>query len=130
MTGVILPTVLLTAVAALAAALLTSSWPRSGPLAGDEQQASGAATMPTAVAFGIYPGQQQRGVVPDDHPRRGRGQDDRGDGIPGERRGESARVLVSADAGASWHLAPVDAPAGVTATLGHPAMLLAGGPGG
>src|SRR5439155_772646 len=43
------------------------------------------------------------------------------------------QFLVSANAGASWHLAPVQAPGGgqrVQAALGHPATLLAGGPGG
>ena len=40
------------------------------------------------------------------------------------------QFLVSANAGASWHLAPVQAPGGGQAALGHPATLLAGGPGG
>ena len=130
MTGVILPTVLLTAVAALAAALLTSSWPRSGPLAGDEQQASGAATMPTAVDFGIYPGQQQRGVIQTITRVVAVGRTIVATGYQGSDGVVRPQFLVSADAGASWHLAPVDAPGGVTAALGHPAMLLAGGPGG
>ena len=40
------------------------------------------------------------------------------------------QFLVSTNAGASWHLAPVRAPGGGQPALGHPAGLLAGGPGG
>ena len=40
------------------------------------------------------------------------------------------QFLVSTNAGASWRLAPVQAPGGGQAALGHPATLLAGGPGG
>jgi hypothetical protein len=127
---VMLPTVLLAAVAALAVALLASPWPRSGPLAGDEQQASGAATMPTAVTFGIYPGQQQRGLVQAITRVVAVGRTIVATGSQASDGVVRQQFLVSADAGASWHLAPVDAPGGVTAALGHPATLLAGGPGG
>jgi hypothetical protein len=128
--GVMLPAVLLTAVAALAVALFTGSWPRSGPLAGDEQQASGAVTMPAAVAFGIYPGQQQRGVVQAITRVVAVGRTIVATGSQASDGVVRPQFLVSADAGASWQLAPVGAPGGVTAALGHPAMLLAGGPGG
>jgi hypothetical protein len=130
MMGVILPAALLTAVAALAVALFTSSWPRSGSLAGDEQQASGAATMPAAAAFGVYPGQQQRGVVQAITRVVAVGRTIVATGSQVSDGVVRPQFLVSADAGASWHLAPVDAPGGVTAALGHPAMLLAGGLGG
>ena len=40
------------------------------------------------------------------------------------------QFLVSTNGGASWHLAPVRAPGGGAPALGHPATLLAGGPGG
>ena len=130
MMGVMLPAVLLTAVAAVAVALFTGSWPRSGPLAGDEQQAPGAVTMPTAAAFGTYPGQPQRGLVQAITRVVTAGRTIVATGSQASDGVVRPRFLVSADAGASWHLAPVHAAGGVTAALGHPATLLAGGQGG
>ena len=40
------------------------------------------------------------------------------------------QFLVSTNGGASWRLAPVRASGGGAPLLGHPATLLAGGPGG
>ena len=130
MMGVMLPAVLLTAVAALAVALFTGAWPRSGPLAGNEQQASGAARMPAAASFGIYPGQQQRGVVQAITRVVTVGRTIVATGSQASDGVVRPQFLVSADAGASWQLAPVDAPGGAAAALGHPATLLAGSQGG
>ena len=86
-----------------------------------------------AVTFDTYPGQQQRGVFQTINRVVAAGNtivtmgSQTSDGVVRQQ------FLVSANAGASWQLAPVRAPGGgqgVQAPLGHPAALLAGGPGG
>ena len=86
-----------------------------------------------AVTFDTYPGQQQRGVFQTINRVVAAGNtivtmgSQTSDGVVRQQ------FLVSTNAGASWQLAPVRAPGGgqgVQAALGHPAALLAGGPGG
>ena len=133
------PAIVLVAVAVLALALLTGHGPKFGPLTGNQHRTANApnAAAPqlpmAAVTFDTYPGQQQRGVfqtinrvVAAGHTIVTMGSQT-SDGVVRQQ------FLVSANAGASWQLAPVRAPGGgqgVQAPLGHPAALLAGGPGG
>ena len=140
---ILVPAIVLVAVAALALALLTGHGlkfgpVRFGPLAADPHKAatpnSIAPQLPmAAVTFDSYPGQEQRGVFQSVNRVVASGDtmvtlgSQTSDGLVRQQ------FLVSTNAGASWHLAPVSAPGGgqrVQAALGHPATLLAGGPGG
>jgi hypothetical protein len=127
------PVIVVVAVAALALALLTGHGPKVGPATSDQHKTPNtvAPRLPMgAVTFDTYPGQQQRGVfqvisrivaVGSTMVTTG---SQTSDGVVRQQ------FLVSANAGASWHLAPVHSPGGGQAALGHPATLLAGGPGG
>jgi len=140
---ILVPAIVLVAVAALALALLTGHGVkfgpvRFGPLAADPHKAatpnSVAPQLPmAAVTFDSYPGQEQRGVFQSVNRVVASGDtmvtlgSQTSDGLVRQQ------FLVSTNAGASWHLAPASAPGGgqrVQAALGHPATLLAGGPGG
>ena len=129
------PAIVLVAVAVLALALLTGHEPKSGPLTANQHRTPNtvAPQLPlAAVTFDTYPGQQQRGVFQTINRVVAAGNtivtmgSQTSDGVVRQQ------FLVSANAGASWQLAPVRAPGGqgVQAALGHPAALLAGGPGG
>ena len=133
------PAIVLVAVAVLALALLTGHGPKFGPLTANQHRTANApnAVAPqlplAAVTFDTYPGQQQRGVFQTINRVVAAGNtivtmgSQTSDGVVRQQ------FLVSANAGASWQLAPVRAPGGgqgVQAPLGHPAALLAGGPGG
>ena len=133
------PAIVLVAVAVLALALLTGHGPKFGPLTANQHRTANApnAIAPqlplAAVTFDTYPGQQQRGVFQTINRVVAAGNtivtmgSQTSDGVVRQQ------FLVSTNAGASWQLAPVRAPGGgqgVQAALGHPAALLAGGPGG
>ena len=133
---IVAPAIVLVAVAVLALALLTGHGPKFGPLTANQHRTPNAAApqLPlAAVTFDTYPGQQQRGVFQTINRVVAVGStivtmgSQTSDGVVRQQ------FLVSANAGASWQLAPVRAPGGgqgVQAPLGHPAALLAGGPGG
>ena len=127
------PAIVLVAVAVLALALLTGHGPKFGPLTGNQQRTAKpvAPQLPLgAVTFDTFPGQQQRGVFQTINRVVASGNtivtmgSQTSDGVVRQQ------FFVSTDAGASWHLAPVRAPGGGQPPLGHPAALLAGGPGG
>ena len=130
------PAIVLVAVAVLALALLTGHGPKFGPLTASQHRTpkTVAPQLPlAAVTFDTYPGQQQRGVFQTINRVVAAGNtivtmgSQTSDGVVRQQ------FLVSANAGASWQLAPVRAPGGgqgVQAAFGHPAALLAGGPGG
>ena len=127
------PAVVLVAVAVLALALLTGHGSKFGPLTANQHRTPNAVAPRLSLAattFDTYPGQQQRGVfqninrvvaVGDTIVTMG---SQTSDGVVRQQ------FLVSTNAGTSWQLAPVRAPGGGQAALGHPAALLAGGPGG
>ena len=83
-----------------------------------------------AVTFDTYPGQQQRGVFQVISRIVAAGGTMVTTGWQSSDGVVRQQFLVSANGGASWHLAPVRAPGGGAAALNHPATLLAGGPGG
>jgi hypothetical protein len=134
------PALVLVAVAVLAVALLTGHVLKLGPLSGDKHKAAApgissvAPQLPlAAVTLDTYPGQDQRGVVQTINRVVASGNtivtmgSQTSDGVVRQQ------FLVSTNAGASWRLAPVSAPGGgqgAQSALGHPATLLAGGPGG
>ncbi len=127
------PAVVLVAVAALALALLTGHALRLGPLTATQNrpQPAAAPPMPLAeVALATYPGQQQRGVFQTINRVVAAGNtivtigSQTSDGVVRQQ------FFVSANGGASWHLAPVRTLGGGQPPLGYPAGLLAGGPGG
>ena len=129
------PVIVLVAVAVLALALLTGHGPKFGPLTADQHRTSNAVAprLPLAgVTFETYPGQHQRGVFQTINRVVAAGNtivtmgSQTSDGVVRQQ------FVVSTNAGASWQLAPVRALGGQggQAPLGHPAALLAGGPGG
>ena len=83
-----------------------------------------------AVAFDTYPGQQQRGVFQVINRIVAVGGTMVTTGSQTSDGVVRQQFLVSTNGGAGWHLAPVRAPGGGAPPLGHPATLLAGGPGG
>src|SRR4029077_19519423 len=107
--------------------------PRLSPFASDQHKTPNTAAprLPLgAVTFDSYPGQQQRGVFQVINRIVAVGNTMVTTGSQSSDGVVRQQFLVSANAGASWHLAPVQAPGGGQAALGHPATLLAGGPGG
>ncbi|MGH3234740.1 MAG: hypothetical protein ACRDOH_16105, partial [Streptosporangiaceae bacterium] len=130
------PAIVLVAVAVLALALLTGHGPKFGPLTANQRGTTNtvAPRLPlAAVTFGTYPGQQPRGVFQTVNRVVASGNTVVTTGSQTSDGVVRQQFLVSTNAGASWHLAPVRAPGGgqeVQAALGHPAALLAGGPGG
>jgi hypothetical protein len=127
------PAIVLVAVAVLALALLTGHGPKFGPLSANQHRTPNvvAPQLPmAAVTFDTYPGQQERGVFQTINRVVAAGNtivtmgSQTSDGVVRQQ------FLVSTNAGASWQLAPVHAPGGGQAALGHQAALLAGGPGG
>jgi hypothetical protein len=132
---IVVPAIVLVAVAVLALALLTGHGPKFGPLTANQHRTTTpnavAPQLPlAAVTFDTYPGQQQRGVFQTINRVVAAGNtivtmgSQTSDGVVRQQ------FLVSTNAGASWQLAPVRAPGGGQAALGHPAARLAGGPGG
>ena len=128
-----MPVIVLVAVAVLALALLTGHGLKFGPLTSDQHKTPNTAAprLPLgAVTFDSYPGQQQRGVFQVINRIVAVGNTIVTTGSQTSDGVVRQQFLASANAGASWHLAPVQAPGGGQAALGHPATLLAGGPGG
>jgi hypothetical protein len=131
--AIIVPVIVVVAVAALALALLTGHGLRFGPLTSDQHKTpkTAAPRLPLGtVAFDTYPGQEQRGVFQVINRIVAAGNTMVTTGSQSSDGVVRQQFLVSANAGASWHLAPVQSPGGGQAALGHPATLLAGGPGG
>jgi hypothetical protein len=130
---IVVPVIVVVAVAVLALALLTGHGPKFGsPSSGPHQTPNTAAPrLPMgAVTFDTYPGQQQRGVFQVISRIVAAGGTMVTTGWQSSDGVVRQQFLVSANGGASWHLAPVRAPGGGAAALNHPAALLAGGPGG
>ena len=143
----VVPALVLVAVAVLALALLTGHVLKFGSLSGDKNKTQGISSVApqlpmAAVTLDTYPGQDQRGVFQSINRVVASGNtivtmgSQTSDGVVRQQ------FLVSTNAGASWRLAPVSAPGGnqetqgdqgtqgAQAALGHPATLLAGGAGG
>jgi hypothetical protein len=133
---IVVPVIVVVAVAVLAVALLTGHGPKFGPLTANQHRTANTANpvapqLPLAeVNFDTYPGQQQRGVFQTINRVVAVGNTIVTMGSQSSDGVVRQQFLVSTNAGASWHLAPVRAPNGGQAALGHPAALLAGGPGG
>ena len=140
--AVVVPAIVLVAVAALALALLTGHGPKSRPLTAYQHRtppnpnSNADAVAPqlplAAVTFDTYPGQQPRGVFQSINRVVAAGNTIVTMGSQTSDGMVRQQFLVSVNAGASWQLAPVRAPGaqGIQPPLGHPAALLAGGPGG
>jgi hypothetical protein len=128
----VVPVIVLVGVAALALALLTGHGPKFGQLAASQprEQAPVLPQALTAAAFGTYPGQQQRGVFQTINRIVASGNTIVTMGAQTSDGLVRQQFFVSTNAGATWRLASVQAPGGGQAPLGHPASLLAGGPGG
>ena len=130
------PVIVVVAVAVLALALLTGHGPKLGPATSEQHKTPNTAAprLPLGeVTFDTYPGQQQRGVFQVINRIVAVGSTMVTTGSQTSDGVVRQQFLVSANAGASWRLAPVHSPVagqGVQAALGHPATLLAGGPGG
>lgn len=130
---IVVPAIVVVAVAVLALALLTGHGPRFGPNSSDQHKTppTTAPRLPMgAVTFDTYPGQQQRGVFQVINRIVGSGGTMVTTGSQSSDGVVRQQFLVSTNGGASWHLAQVRAPGGGAPALGHPATLLAGGPGG
>jgi hypothetical protein len=134
---IVVPVIVVVAVAVLALGLLTGHGPKVGSLSSAPHKAAPKTVAPrlplAAVTFDTYPGQQQRGVFQTVNRVVAVGNTIVTTGSQTSDGVVRQQFLVSTNAGASWHVAPVQAPGGgqgVQAALGHPATLLAGGPGG
>jgi len=131
--AIVVPAIVVVAVAVLALALLTGHGPKFGsPGSGQHKTPNTAAPqLPMGmVTFDTYPGQQQRGVFQVISRIVAAGGTMVTTGWQSSDGVVRQQFLVSVNGGASWRLAPVRAPGGGAAALGHPAALLAGGPGG
>ena len=107
------PVIVLVAVAVLALALLTGHGPKFGPLASSQQPnpaTNQGTTAQSALTIGMYPGQQQRGVFQTVNRVVASGNtivtmgSQTSDGVVRQQ------FFVSVNGGASWRLAPVNAP--------------------
>ena len=140
---IVVPAIVVVAVAVLALALLTGHGPKFGPPSSAQHKApntgtpntgtpnTGAPRLPMgAVTFDTYPGQQQRGVFQVITRIVAAGGTMVTTGSQSSDGVVRQQFLVSTNGGASWRLAPVRASGGGAPPLGHPATLLAGGPGG
>ncbi len=115
------------AVAALVSGLLMGHVITFGQLAANQFAPMGA----TTVALDTYPGQQGRGVFQAIDRVVASGGTIVALGSQASDGVVRPQFYVSADGGKTWRLAPLHAAAGARGVpLGHPAALLAGGPGG
>ena len=119
---------LLIAVAVLLFAVLTRHTPETSQSAADQQ---GYGTSSAALAqFPAYPGQQQRGVFATIGRIVASGNTIVAIGSQATDNVVREQFLVSTDGGDKWRLAPVHGPNGGQPPAGHPALRVAGGPGG
>jgi hypothetical protein len=127
------PVIVLVAVGALALALLTGHGTKFGPLTANQGKTKNTAAprLPlAAISLATYPGQQQRGVFQTINRVVASGQTIVTMGSQTSGGVVRQQFFVSANGGATWRAAPVRTPDGGQPPLGHPAALLAGGPGG
>ena len=120
------PAVVVVAVAALALVILTGHGPAPGLAA--STQASGQVQPPGAITLPGYPGEQQRGVFRAVSRIVAAGKTIVAIGSQAGGGVVRQQFITSADAGRTWHLAPVRTPDGRRAPAGYAAELLAGGP--
>ena len=126
-------------VGALALTVLTGHGPKFGQLSSEQGRPTAAAVQEwtnvprstlAAISLAGYPGQRQRGVF----ATMGRviASGNTIVAMGATTSGGITRQLfyVSSNGGASWSLAPVRTPDGGQPPPGHPATILAGGPGG
>jgi hypothetical protein len=130
MATIVIPVAVLVAVAVLALALLTGHGPKLGPLAASQPDNAAPHQGTTALTIGTYPGQQARGVFQTVNRIVASGQTIVAMGSQTSDGVVRQQFFVSADGGATWRLAPVQAAGGGQPPLGYPAARLAGGPGG
>jgi hypothetical protein len=120
------PALAVTAVAALVSGLLMGHVIKLGQLTANQFAPMGT----TTAALGTYPGQQRRGVFQAVSRIVAAGGTIVALGSQASDGVVRPQFFVSADAGQTWRLAPLHAAAGAGGSpLGHPAGLLAGGPG-
>jgi hypothetical protein len=130
MATIVVPVLALVAVAVLALALLTGHGPKIGPLAASQPDHPAPYPGTAALTIGMYPGQQQRGVFQTVNRIVASGRTIVAMGSQTSDGVVRQQFFVSANGGATWRLAPVQAAAGGQPALGYPAARLAGGPGG
>jgi hypothetical protein len=131
--AILVPGFVLVAVAVLALGLLTGHGPKFGQLTANQQRnqpADRGTTPHSALTIGLYPGQQQRGVFQTIDRIVSSGNTVVATGSQTSDGVVRQQFIVSTNAGASWRLAPVQAPGGGQPPVGHAATRLAGGPGG
>ena len=125
--AVAVPALVLAVVAVLALALMVSRSPKAARLAGSSQ--SGSSSRPLAAGlFGLYPGQQDRGVFQTISRIVASGRTIVTTGAQVSDGVVRQQFFTSADGGASWQLAAVHAAGGGPPSLGYQATRLAGGP--
>ena len=128
------PAIVLVAVAVLALALLTGHGPKSSPLTANQRGTPANTVAPqlplAAVTFDTYPGQQQRGVFQTINRVVAVRQHHRDDRLAGQRRRHAPAVPGIDERRRHLASGPGPRPGGGQPPLGHPAALLAGGPGG
>ncbi len=111
----------------LAVALLAGRSPKAARLAASSQ--GGSSSRPLAAGpFGIYPGQQDRGVFQTISRIAASGRMIVTTGAQVSDGVVRQQFFTSADGGATWQLAPVHAPSEGQPPLGYQATRLAGGP--
>jgi hypothetical protein len=131
--AIAIPVIVLVAVAVLALALLTGHGPKFGPLAASQQphQAPEQDTAAqSSLTIGMYPGQQQRGVFQTVNRIVASGNTIVAMGSQTSDGVVRQQFFASANGGATWRLASVQAEGGGQPPLGHPAARIAGGPAG
>ncbi len=130
LTTVLVPVIVLVAVAVLALGLLTGHGPKAAPSSASQGPDAASRAAASAPTIGMYPGQPQRGVFQTVNRIVSSGATIVAMGSQASDGVVRQQFFVSADGGASWRLAPTQAPGGGQAALGYPAARLAGGPGG
>ncbi len=130
LTTVLVPVIVLVAVAVLALGLLTGHGPKAAPSSANQGPNAASRAAAAAPTIGMYPGQPQRGVFQTVNRIVSSGATIVAMGSQASDGVVRQQFFVSADGGASWRLAPTQAPGGGQAALGYPAARLAGGPGG
>ena len=114
---IVVPALVLVAVAVLALALLTGHMLKFGSLSGNQHKTQGISSVApqlplAAVTLDTYPGQDQRGVFQSINRVVASGNTIVTMGSQASDGVVRQQFLVSTNAGASWHLAPISAPGG------------------